>query len=228
MNHTYDAIIVGAGQAGPGLAGRLTDAGMTVALVERKLFGGTCVNTGCTPTKTLVASAYAAFLARRADEYGVSLGSTVSVDMEKIKLRQDTVVRNSREGLETWLTSLGNCTIYRGHARLESATEVRVGNDLLTAQKIFLNVGGRANVPDLPGLDRVTYLNNSSLLQLQILPRHLVIVGGSYVGLEFAQIYRRFGSEVTVVEMADRLIKREDPEVSAGVREILSAEGIQT
>jgi pyruvate/2-oxoglutarate dehydrogenase complex dihydrolipoamide dehydrogenase (E3) component len=227
MNHTFDAIIVGAGQAGPGLAGRLTGAGMTVALVERRLFGGTCVNTGCTPTKTLVASAYAAYLARHAGDYGVTVGSTVSMDMKKVKARQDTVVRNSREGLEAWLTSLRNCTIYRGHARLESGNQVRVGNELLTAERIFINVGGRANVPDLPGLDQVTYLTNSSLLELQILPRHLVVVGGSYVGLEFAQIYRRFGSEVTVVEMADRLVKHEDPEVSAGVQEILAAEGIQ-
>jgi pyruvate/2-oxoglutarate dehydrogenase complex dihydrolipoamide dehydrogenase (E3) component len=226
MTHNFDAIIVGGGQAGPGLAGRLANAGMTVALVERKLFGGTCVNTGCTPTKTLVASAYAAYLARRAIDYGVSLGSAVTVDMAKVKVRQDTVVRDSREGLEAWLASLRNCTIYRGHARLESATQVRVGNELLTAKRIFLNVGGRANVPDLPGLDQVTYLTNSTLLQLQTLPRHLVVVGGSYVGLEFAQIYRRFGSEVTVVEMADRLIRREDPEVSAAVQEILEAEGI--
>ena len=228
MLHTFDAIIVGAGQAGPGLAHRLADAGMTVALVERKLFGGTCVNTGCTPTKTLVASAHAAYLARRAGDYGVSLGSAVTVDMKKVKARQDTVVRNSREGLEAWLTSLRNCTIYRGHARLESAKQVRVGNEVLTAERIFIDVGGRANVPDLPGVDQVAYLTNSSLLELEILPRHLVVIGGSYVGLEFAQIYRRFGSEVTVVEMADRLVKREDPEVSACVLEILTAEGIQT
>jgi pyruvate/2-oxoglutarate dehydrogenase complex dihydrolipoamide dehydrogenase (E3) component len=227
MTNNFDAIIVGAGQAGPALAGRLANAGMTVALVERKLFGGTCVNTGCTPTKTLVASAYAAFLARRAGDYGVSLGSAVTVDMHKVKMRQDTVVRDSREGLETWLASLRNCTIYRDHARLESATQVRVGKELLTAGRIFLNVGGRANVPALQGLDQVTYLTNSTLLQLQTLPRHLVVVGGSYVGLEFAQIYRRFGSEVTVVEMADRLIKREDPEVSVAVQGILAAEGIQ-
>jgi pyruvate/2-oxoglutarate dehydrogenase complex dihydrolipoamide dehydrogenase (E3) component len=226
MTHDFDAIIVGAGQAGPGLAGRLANAGMTVALVERKLFGGTCVNTGCTPTKTLVASAYAAFLARRASDYGVSLGSAVTIDMNKVKVRQETVVRDSREGLEAWLASPRNCTIYRGHARLESGTRVRVGDELLTAKWIFLNVGGRANVPDLQGLDQVTYLTNSTLLELQTLPRHLVVVGGSYVGLEFAQIYRRFGSEVTVVEMADRLIKREDPEVSAAVQEILAAEGI--
>jgi pyruvate/2-oxoglutarate dehydrogenase complex dihydrolipoamide dehydrogenase (E3) component len=227
MVRTFDAIIIGAGQAGPGLAGRLTDAGMTVALVERKLIGGTCVNTGCTPTKTLVASAHAAYLARRGGDYGVSLGHAVTVDMKKVKVRQDTVVGNTRHSLEAWLTSLRNCTIYRGHARLESASQVRVGGELLTAERIFINVGGRANVPDLPGLDQVTYLTNGSLLRLQILPRHLVVVGGSYVGLEFAQIYRRLGSEVTVVEMADRLIHREDPQVSAGVQEILVAEGIQ-
>ena len=227
MAQTFDAIIVGAGQAGPSLAGRLTDAGMKVALVERKLFGGTCVNTGCTPTKTLVASAYAAHLARRSAEYGVVLGGSVDVDMKKVKLRQDTVVRASREGLEAWLGSMRNCVVYRGHARFESSRQVRVDDELLTAERIFINVGGRANVPDLPGVGQVSYLTNTSLLQLDTLPRHLVIVGGSYVGLEFAQIYRRFGSEVSVVEMADRLIQREDPEVSAGVRQILAAEGIQ-
>lgn len=228
MTQTFDAIIVGAGQAGPSLAGRLSDAGMKVAVVERKLIGGTCVNTGCTPTKTLVASAFTAHLARRSADYGVSLGSALTVDMKKVKIRHETVVRNSREGLEAWLTSLRNCTIYRGHARLESARQVRVGNELLAADRIFLNVGGRANVPELPGLHQVNYLTNSSLLQLETLPRHLVVVGGSYVGLEFAQIYRRFGSEVTVVEMADRLVQREDADVSAGIQEILTAEGIQT
>jgi pyruvate/2-oxoglutarate dehydrogenase complex dihydrolipoamide dehydrogenase (E3) component len=218
---------VGAGQAGPSLAGRLTDAGMKVALIERKLFGGTCVNTGCTPTKTLVASAYAAHLARRSGEYGVVLGGAVAVDMKKVKLRQDTVVRASREGLEAWLGSMHNCVVYRGHARFESPRQVRVGDELLTAERIFINAGGRAKVPELPGVGQVSYLTNTGLLELDALPRHLVIVGGSYVGLEFAQIYRRFGSEVSVVEMADRLIQREDPEVSAGVRQILAAEGIQ-
>jgi pyruvate/2-oxoglutarate dehydrogenase complex dihydrolipoamide dehydrogenase (E3) component len=227
MTQTFDALIVGAGQAGPALAGRLTDAGMKVALVERKLFGGTCVNTGCTPTKTLVASAYAAYLARRSADYGVMLGGAVAVDMKKVKARQDSVVRNSREGIEAWLTGMHNCTVYRGHARFESSHQVRVGEELLTAERIFINVGGRAKVPDLPGVDQVNYLTNTSILQLDVLPRHLVIVGGSYVGLEFAQIYRRFGTEVTVVEMADRLIQREDPDVSVAVQEILAAEGIQ-
>jgi len=227
MIHTFDAIVIGAGQAGPALAGRLTDAGMRVALVERKSFGGTCVNTGCTPTKTLIASAYAAYLARRGGDYGVSLASAVSVDMEKVKVRQDTVVRTTREGLEAWLKTLRNCTLYRGHAKFESGKQVRVGDESLTAERIFINVGGRANVPRLPGLDQIHCLTNSSLLELRSLPRHLVVIGGSYVGLEFAQMYRRFGSEVTVVEMADRLIRREDPEVSDCIREILEAEGIQ-
>ena len=227
MTKPYDAIIIGAGQAGPPLAGRLTAAGMKVALIERKLFGGTCVNTGCTPTKTLVASALTAHLARRAADYGVIVGGAVTVDMKKIKARQDGIVRNAREGVEAWLTSMRNCTVFRGHARFESARQVRVGDESLTAERIFVNVGGRANVPDLPGVDQVNYLTNSTALELDVLPNHLVIVGGSYVGLEFAQIYRRFGCEVTVVEMADRLVRREDPEVSAAVREILAAEGIQ-
>jgi pyruvate/2-oxoglutarate dehydrogenase complex dihydrolipoamide dehydrogenase (E3) component len=227
MTQTFDALIVGAGQAGPPLAGRLADAGMKVALVERKLFGGTCVNTGCTPTKTLVASAHAAYLARRSADYGVRLGGAVTVDMKKVKIRQDAVVRKYREGVEAWLTSMHNCTVYRGHARFESPHQVRVNDELLTAERIFINVGGRANVPDLPGVDQVNYLTNTSLLQLDVLPRHLVVIGGSYVGLEFAQIYRRFGTEVTVVEMADRLVQREDPDVSVAVQEILAAEGIQ-
>ncbi|MGH8138214.1 MAG: FAD-containing oxidoreductase [Steroidobacteraceae bacterium] len=227
MSRAFDAVIVGAGQAGPSLAGRLTGAGMKVALIERNLFGGTCVNTGCTPTKTLVASAYAAHMARRSADYGVVLGEAVRVDMKKVKTRQDTVVRGSRDGLEAWLMNMRDCTVYRGHARLESSREVRVGDELLTAERLFLNVGGRANVPDLPGVTQVRYLTNTGLLQLDVLPRHLIVIGGSYVGLEFAQIYRRFGAEVTVVEMADRLVQREDPEVSAAVGEILAAEGIQ-
>jgi pyruvate/2-oxoglutarate dehydrogenase complex dihydrolipoamide dehydrogenase (E3) component len=228
MSHSFDAIIVGAGQAGPPLAGRLSDAGMKVALVERKLFGGTCVNTGCTPTKALVASAYAAYLAGHAADYGVQLGGTVTVDMQKVKDRQETIVRNSRESLEAWVRDMPNCTVYRGHARLESPSRVRVDDDSLEARQIFINVGGRANIPALPGLDRVNCLTNASLLELRVLPRHLIVVGGSYVGLEFAQIYRRFGAEVTVVEMSERLVQREDPEASATVQQILAAEGIQT
>lgn len=226
MSRSFDAIIIGAGQAGPFLALRLGEAGMKVAIVERKLFGGTCINTGCTPTKTLVASAHAAHLARRAAEFGVVLGD-VGVDMKRVKARQDAVVRAQREGVEQLVRSQTNCTVYQGQARFESARQVRVGDELLGADKVFINVGGRANIPALPGVDQVRILTNSSLLELDALPRHLVIIGGSYVGLEFAQIYRRFGAQVTVVEMAPRLIRREDPEVSAAVQSILEAEDIQ-
>jgi pyruvate/2-oxoglutarate dehydrogenase complex dihydrolipoamide dehydrogenase (E3) component len=226
VTQTFDAIIIGAGQAGPSLAERLTKAGQTVALIERKLFGGTCVNTGCMPTKTLVASAYAAHLARRAAEYGVTFDGPVGVDMKRVKARQQTVVHNARTGVETWLKGMKGCTVFEGHARFESATTVRVGDDLLSAPQIFINVGGRANIPDMPGVDRVKYLTNTDMMQLDTLPKHLVIVGGSYIGLEFAQIYRRFGAEVTVVEMGSRLIQREDPEISEAVQQILEAEGI--
>ncbi|PIB92253.1 FAD-containing oxidoreductase [Caulobacter sp. FWC2] len=223
---TFDAIIIGAGQAGPSLAGRLSAAGWTVAMVERKDFGGTCVNTGCMPTKTLVASAYAAHLARRAGDYGVVLQGDVGVDMKRVKDRQQTVVRNARGNVEKWLRSMKGVTVIEGHARFESADTVRVGERLLTAPKIFLNVGGRANAPDMQGINDIDYLTNVGIMQLDALPEHLVIVGGSYIGLEFAQMFRRFGSQVTVVEMGPRLIGREDPEISDTVREILEAEGV--
>jgi pyruvate/2-oxoglutarate dehydrogenase complex dihydrolipoamide dehydrogenase (E3) component len=227
MSRSFDAIIIGAGQAGPFLAVRLGEAGMKVAIVERKLFGGTCVNAGCTPTKTLVASAHAAHLARRAAEFGVVLGGDVGVDMKQIRARQDAIVRTQREGVEQLVRNQPNCTVCKGQARFESARRIRVGGDLLTADKIFINVGGRANIPALPGVDQVTTLTNTGLLDLDELPRHLVVVGGSYVGLEFAQIYRRFGAKVTVIEMAQRLIQREDPDISAAVQTILEAENIQ-
>ncbi|USQ98343.1 FAD-containing oxidoreductase [Caulobacter sp. RL271] len=223
---SFDAIIIGAGQAGPSLADRLTAAGQTVALIERKDFGGTCVNTGCMPTKTLVASAYAAHLARRAADYGVVLDGPVGVDMKRVKDRQQTVVRNARGNIEKWLRGMPGMTVIHGHARFESANTVRVGDDLLTAPRIFLNVGGRANVPDMPGVGDIPFLTNAGMMQLDTPPEHLVIVGGSYIGLEFAQMFRRFGSQVTVVEMGPRLIGREDPEVSDAIREILEAEGI--
>ncbi len=222
----FDAIIVGAGQAGPSLAGRLTKAGMTVALVERHLFGGTCVNTGCMPTKTLVASAYAAHLARRAGDYGVMLNSGFHVDMARIKARADAVVNSARASVEKRLRSMDACKVFLGHARFESAKTIRIGEELLEAPRIFINVGGRALVPDMPGIKDVPFLTNTSILALDRLPRHLVVVGGSYVGLEFAQMYRRFGAEVTVVEMAPRLIAREDEDVSEAVRGIFEGEGI--
>jgi len=226
MTTQYDAIIIGTGQAGPGLAGRLTAAGRKVAIVERKLFGGTCVNTGCIPTKTMVASAYAAHMARRAADFGVETGGDVSVDMKRVKARKDQVSGKSRMAVEGWLKHMANCAVYEGRARFESASVVRVGDMRLTAPEIFINVGGRATIPDMPGIDQVPYLTNSSMMSVDFLPRHLVIVGGSYIGLEFAQMYRRFGSEVTIIEQNSRLIQREDEDVSACIKEILEGEGI--
>jgi pyruvate/2-oxoglutarate dehydrogenase complex dihydrolipoamide dehydrogenase (E3) component len=223
----FDAIIIGSGQAGPPLAGRLTAAGMKVALVERKLFGGTCVNTGCTPTKTLVASAYVAHLARRSAEYGVQLRGGVQVDMTQVKARADRVSGNSRASVERWLRGMAGCTVLKGHAAFVSPNTVRVADESLSAPRIFVNVGGRAIVPDdMPGIDSVPFLTNTTMVSLDRLPRHLVVVGGSYVGLEFAQMYRRFGAEVTVVEMGPRLIGREDEDVSDAIRGILEGEGI--
>ncbi len=226
MKASFDAIVIGAGQAGPPLAGRLTAAGMKVALVERKLFGGTCVNTGCIPTKALVASAYAAHLARRAADYGVVLAGPPGIDMPAVKARKDRISGVSREGVESWLRNMAGCTVFQGQARFVSATELAVGDDLLAAPRIFVNVGGRAVVPPLPGIDGVATLTNTTMLQLDRVPRHLAVIGGSYIGLEFAQMYRRFGAEVTIVEKGPRLIAREDPDVSDAIRGILEAEGI--
>jgi pyruvate/2-oxoglutarate dehydrogenase complex dihydrolipoamide dehydrogenase (E3) component len=226
MTTAFDAIIIGAGQAGPPLARRLAASGMSVAIIERGAFGGTCVNTGCIPTKTLIASAYAAHMARRAADFGVVVDGPVRVDMAQVKARKDAISGQSRIGVEQSLRTLEKCTVYQGHARFRGPGEVEVGETVLTAERIFINVGARASVPKLPGLDQVAYLTNSSIMAVDFLPRHLVIVGGSYVGLEFAQMYRRFGSEVTVVEMAPRLVHREDPDVSTEVSQILENEGI--
>lgn len=225
MTEHFDAIIVGAGQAGPPLAGRLTAAGQRVAVVERKLIGGTCVNTGCIPTKTLVASAHAAHLARRGADYGVGTGA-VSVDMAKVKARKDEIMLGDRKGVEDWLAGMNGCTVFRGHAVFQDPHTLRVGDDVLHADRIFLNVGGRAVVPDIPGLPDVDFLTNVSILELDTAPTHLVIVGGSYIALEFAQMYRRFGARVTVVERGPRLASREDEDVSATIEEVLRAEGI--
>jgi pyruvate/2-oxoglutarate dehydrogenase complex dihydrolipoamide dehydrogenase (E3) component len=224
--NTFDAIVIGAGQAGPPLVGRLTAAGMTVAVVERHLFGGTCVNTGCTPTKTLVASAEVAHQARRAAEYGVRIDGKISVDMRSVKERKDKIVATSRDGIEIWLGSMRGCTVFKGHARFESAHGVRVGDALLSAPRIFINCGGRAVLPDFGGVGDVPTLNNTSILELDTLPRHLIVIGGSYIGLEFGQMYRRFGSEVTVIEKGPRLVYREDEEISAAIESIFTNEGI--
>ena len=225
MAERYDAIVIGTGQAGPALAVRLAGAGWRVAIAERAKFGGTCVNTGCIPTKTLVASAYAAHLARRGAEYGFDVGH-VRVDMKRVKARKDMVANTSSANVEAWLRGTKNVTVIGGHARFESASAVRIGERVIEADKIFINVGGRALVPPMPGLDGIAYYTNSSIMDVDFVPEHLIVIGGSYIGLEFAQMYRRFGAKVTVVEKMPRLIPREDEVVSQGVVAILQAEGI--
>jgi pyruvate/2-oxoglutarate dehydrogenase complex dihydrolipoamide dehydrogenase (E3) component len=222
----YDAIIIGTGQSGPALARRLVAAGRKVAIIERKLFGGTCVNTGCTPTKTLAASAYVAHVARRAGDYGIRIAGPTSVDMAAVKARKDAVVAMFRGGVERSLKTLQGCTVYEGHGRFVAEKKVAVNGSELAADQIFINVGARAAIPPIPGLDQVPYLTNSSMMDIDFLPPHLIILGGSYVGLEFAQVYRRFGSEVTVIEFAPRLISREDQDVSEAVAGFLKEEGI--
>ncbi|HEY1935952.1 MAG TPA: FAD-containing oxidoreductase [Acetobacteraceae bacterium] len=222
----YDAIIIGTGQAGPALARRLAAAGSRVAIVERNRFGGTCINTGCTPTKALVASAYAAHLARRGAVFGVNLPGPVGVDMRRVKARMDEIRGAGRAAVERSLRGTDGVTVYRGHARFADAHSVTVEAERLDAPRIFINVGARPAVPSIPGVADVPCLTSSSILELDVLPRHLVVIGGSYVGLEFAQMYRRFGAEVTVIEAAPRLVAREDPDICDAVRGILVAEGI--
>jgi pyruvate/2-oxoglutarate dehydrogenase complex dihydrolipoamide dehydrogenase (E3) component len=222
----FDAAIIGTGQAGPSLANRLTEAGMKVAVFERGRFGGTCVNTGCMPTKTLVASAYAAHVARRAGEYGIDIVGPITVDMKKVKARKDRVSNTATANIESWLKSMPGCTVFQGQARLLSAQEIGCGATRIAADKVFVNVGGRAIVPQISGIADVRYFTNETIMDIEILPEHLVVLGGSYIGLEFAQVYRRFGSAVTVIEAAPRLVPREDADVSEAIRDILSGEHI--
>ena len=226
MSNQYDAIVIGAGQAGPPLAGRMNQEGLRVALIERKLMGGTCVNVGCIPTKTLVGSARTAYYARHAQDFGVMIDGAVRVDMKRVKARKDQVSGESNRGVTAWVESMENVDLYRGHARFVDARTVEVNGERLEAGKIFINVGARARVPEIPGLTDVPFLTNSGMMEVDFLPEHLIIIGGSYIGLEFAQMYRRFGSEVTVVEMADRIIPRDDEDVSAAVQDILEGEGV--
>ena len=225
MPEHFDAIVIGTGQAGPPLAVKLAGAGRKVAVIERGRFGGTCVNTGCIPTKTLIASARVAHVARDAERFGVAAGR-IGVDMKRVKARMEEVSGASRVGVEKLLTEAPNCTVYRAHAQFLSDRELRAGDAVLTADQIFINTGARASIPPLPGLDQVPCLTNSSMMNIDFVPAHLVVVGGGYVGLEFAQMYRRFGSQVTIVERAPRLIAHEDSDVSAAVRGILENEGI--
>ena len=224
---TYDAIVIGTGQAGPSLTNRLAQAGMKTAVIERKLFGGTCVNTGCIPTKTLVASARAIHMARRGEEYGFTNGGEVTIDMKRVKARKDEVSGASNSGVEYWLKNMENVSAIEGHAKFVSNNVIEVNGEEITADKIFINVGGRALVPEIPGIEDVDYWTNSSMMEVDFLPEHLIIVGGSYIGLEFAQMYRRFGSKVTVIERGDRLVKREDEDVSQTILEVLEREGVE-
>lgn len=225
MATKYDAIVIGTGQSGPSLAAKLAGAGMQVAIIERKQFGGTCVNTGCIPTKTLVASARAAYMVRRAADFGVMIDGSISVDMKKVKERKDAVVRRSNQGVENWLKNTGNLGVYEGHASFQGPHSVNVNGETLEADKIFMNVGTRAFIP--PGFENTNYFTNSSMLAVDFFPEHLIVVGGSYIGLEFGQIYRRFGSEVTVVQRGPRLVEHEDEDISEAIKGILENEGIK-
>ncbi len=226
MNKRFDAIVIGTGQAGPSLAARLAGAGRKVAIIERGRFGGTCVNTGCMPTKTLVASAYAAHLTRRAADYGVLIDAPIKVDMQRVKARKDAVAITASKNVEKWLKGTANLTVIEGHARFDSPTAVRVNDDVLEAGNLFINVGGRAVVPPMPGLEQVDYLTNSTIMDVDFLPDHLIIIGGSYIGLEFGQMYRRFGAQVTIIEKAPHIIAREDADVVQGVLDILRNDGV--
>jgi len=227
MTSNYDAIIIGTGQSGPALAARLHKEGQKTAIIERKLVGGTCVNVGCTPTKTLVGSARIAYLARQAREFGISIDGDIAVDMGRVKARKDAIAGASNQGVTDWLDGMDNVDLIRGQARFIAAHALEVNGAVLEAERIFINVGARARVPDWPGIDDVPYFTNSSIMDVDFLPEHLIIIGGSYIGLEFAQMYRRFGSEVTVIEMQDRIIGRDDEDVSDAVQEILEGEGVR-
>ncbi len=227
MTQHFNAIIIGSGQAGPPLAARLTRAGMTVAFIEREHFGGTCVNDGCIPTKALVASAQAAFVARRHTDFGVTIDGLIGVDMRAVKARKDAIVKASVDGVTNWVKGMPGLKVFWGHGRFVAPHRITVNNEILEADKIFINVGGRPLAPDWPALKQLPYLTNTSMMQVDFLPEHLVIIGGSYIGLEFAQMYRRFGSRVTVVEQGPRLIAREDEDISKAVEDILTREGIE-
>ena len=227
MPANYDAIVIGTGQSGPSLAARLNKEGQKTAIIERKLVGGTCVNVGCIPTKTLVGSARIAYLAQQAGEFGVSIGGDIAVDMRRVKARKDEISGASNQGVTDWLEGMDNVDLIRGHAKFVASHAVEVNGEVLEADKIFINAGARARVPDWPGIDDIPYFTNSSIMDVDFLPAHLIIVGGSYIGLEFAQMYRRFGSEVTVIEMQDRIIGRDDGDVSQAVQEILEGEDVR-
>lgn len=221
----FDAIVIGTGQAGPSLAARCASEGLKTAVIEKDKFGGTCVNTGCTPTKAMVASARAAYMARRGNEFGVEINGDIKVNLKKVKARKNKLVQNSTKGVEGWLRGTENLTVFKGHARFMDNHTVRVGSRILTAEKIFINTGAHPFVP--PAFQEVNYMTNAEIMELEKVPKHLIIIGGSYIGLEFGQMFRRFGSEVTIIEQGDKIIGREDTDTSNAVREILEEEGIK-
>ncbi|RZI57052.1 MAG: FAD-containing oxidoreductase [Rubrivivax sp.] len=223
---SFDAIVIGAGQAGPPLAERMSQAGWRVAVIERSRVGGTCVNTGCIPTKAMVASAHAAWVVREAARWGVRVPEQVGVDLPAVIARKARISGQSRESVEKWLRGMPKVELIMGHARFEDPHTVVVDGRRLRADRFFINVGGRPAQPGVEGLDTVPWLTNASIMQLQELPRHLVVVGGSYIGLEFAQMFRRFGSEVTVVQRGPRLVPREDADVAEALRGILERDGL--
>ncbi|WP_375450106.1 FAD-containing oxidoreductase [uncultured Devosia sp.] len=226
MSETFDAIIIGAGQSGPFLAAKLAEAGWKTALIERTHLGGTCINDGCTPTKTLVASARAAWSARHAANWGVNITGPVTVDMKAVKARKDAVVNASVQSLTEWLGGLEHLEVIWGSAQFVSPNAVAVNGRTLTAPKIFINTGAAPSIPDWPGLSDVPYLTNTTMMDLDTLPEHLVIAGASYIALEFAQMYARFGARVTIIERGSRPASREDEDISAAIRQILEADGV--
>ena len=222
----YDAIIIGSGQGGNPLAYRLADLGWSVALIEERNLGGTCINVGCTPTKTMVHRAQVAHYARNAAHWGVK-ASNVSVDLAEIVAQKDEVVLSFRAGQQRQVDKRANLRLHRGHARFVGPHQLKIGDELLESEKIFINTGGRPNIPVIPGLDTASYLTNESVMQLTALPEHLLILGGGYIGLEFGQMFRRYGSRVTVLHTGEQIVPREDPEIAAELQKALQAEGIQ-
>ncbi len=227
---TFDAVVIGSGQGGNPLAGALAAAGKKTALIERQDVGGTCINSGCTPTKTMVASARAAYMARRGADYGVHVGP-VTIDMDRVRERKRVIVRSFREGGEKRLEK-AHVELIRGEASFTGPGQIRValhggGERQLSAPQFFINTGTHSGTPAIEGLKTVPYLDNESIMELDYVPEHLVILGGGYIGVEFSQMFRRFGSKVTVIQSGSQLLKEEDQDVAAEVLEILRQDGIE-
>ncbi len=222
----YDALIIGTGQAGFPLAAALSKRGETVAICDGGFIGGTCVNVGCSPTKTLVASARVAHMARRAADFGVTVGE-VSIDFARVMKRQKDIVKKFNRGVKDQLTQDEKITLYRKNATFIDAHTVKVGKEILEANRIYINTGARATLPDIAGLKDVPYLTNVSILDLKDLPKHLIVLGGGYIGLEFAQIFRRLGSKVTVIHRGAQILDREDADMAQIAHDVLIGEGIR-